>query len=59
MNQITRPRLVAHALRDGQSRAEVARRLGIAELTVGTLCKRIYRKLGIRRASQLHSFALE
>jgi DNA-binding CsgD family transcriptional regulator len=54
-----RERQVAHALRDGQSRAEVARRLGIAELTVGTLCKRIYRKLGIRRASQLHSFALE
>lgn len=54
-----RERQVARALRDGQSRADVARRLGISELTVGTLCKRIYRKLGIRRAAQLHHFNLE
>lgn len=54
-----RERQVARALRDGQARAEVARRLGISELTVGTLCKRIYRKLGIRRAAQLHDFTLE
>ena len=53
-----RERQVARALRDGQSRAEVARRLGIAPMTVGTLCKRIFRKLGIRRAAQLHSFEL-
>jgi DNA-binding CsgD family transcriptional regulator len=49
---------VARALRDGQSRAEVARRLAISPLTVGSLCKRIFRKLGIRRAAQLHSFEL-
>jgi DNA-binding CsgD family transcriptional regulator len=54
-----RERQVARALRDGQPRAEVARRLGISELTVGTLCKRIYRKLGIRRAAQLHDFTLD
>ena len=54
-----RERQVARALRDGQARAEVARRLGIAEGTVGTLCKRIYRKLGINRAAQLHGFTLE
>ena len=53
-----RERQVARALRDGQARAEVARRLGISALTVGTLCKRIYRKLGIQRAAQLHDFAL-
>ncbi|MCE2880950.1 MAG: helix-turn-helix transcriptional regulator [Planctomycetaceae bacterium] len=53
-----RERQVAQALRDGNSRAQVAQRLGIAEHTVGTLCKRIYRKLGIRRAAQLHSFDL-
>jgi DNA-binding CsgD family transcriptional regulator len=55
----SRERQVARALRDGQARAEVAQRLGISELTVGTLCKRIYRKLGIRRAAQLHDFTLE
>lgn len=54
-----RERQVARALRDGQPRAEVAQRLGIAELTVDTLCKRIYRKLGIRRVAQLHDFMLE
>jgi DNA-binding MarR family transcriptional regulator len=39
-----RERQVARALRDGQSRAEVARRLGIAPMTVDTLCKRIFKK---------------
>jgi DNA-binding CsgD family transcriptional regulator/predicted transcriptional regulator len=53
-----RERQVAQALRDGNSRAEVAQRLGITEHTVGTLCKRLYRKLGIRRAAQLHGFEL-
>ena len=57
-NLTARERQVARALRDGQSRAEVARRLGIAPLTVGTLCKRIFKKLGIRRAAQLNSFEL-
>lgn len=54
-----RERQVARALRDGQPRAEVARRLGISEHTVGTLCKRVYRKLGIRRAAQLNGFAID
>jgi DNA-binding CsgD family transcriptional regulator/DNA-binding transcriptional ArsR family regulator len=54
-----RERQIARALRDGQPRAEVAKRLGISALTVGTLCKRLYRKLGIRRAAQLHDFTLE
>lgn len=54
-----REKQVARALRDGQSRTEVAQRLGISELTVGTLCKRAYRKLGISRAAQLHGFALD
>ncbi len=54
-----REKQIARALRDGQSRAEVAERLGISELTVGTLCKRAYRKLGISRAAQLHGFALD
>lgn len=54
-----RERQVARALRDGQSRVEVAKRLSISALTVGTLCKRIFRKLGIQRAAQLHGFALD
>ena len=54
-----RERQVARALRDGLGRAEVAARLGISALTVGTMCKRIYGKLGIRRAAQLHDFAFE
>ncbi len=53
-----REREVALALRQGASRAAVAHRLGLSVLTVGTLCKRIYRKLGIRRAGQLHQFDL-
>ncbi len=54
-----RERQIARALRDGQPRAEVAMRLGISAHTVGTMCKRIYRKLGIRKAAQLHDFALD
>lgn len=50
---------IARGLRDGASRAEVARRLGISILTVGTLCKRIYKKLGIRRSADLHHFSLD
>jgi len=53
-----REREVARALRQGASRATVAQRLGLSVLTVGTLCKRIYRKLGIRRASELQQFDL-
>jgi DNA-binding CsgD family transcriptional regulator len=54
-----RERQVGRALRDGQTRAEVAQRLGISALTVGTLCKRVYRKLGIRRAADLHHFSFD
>lgn len=53
-----REREVARALRQGASRAAVAQRLGLSALTVGTLCKRIYRKLGIRRAAELQQFDL-
>jgi len=48
-----RERSVAIELRSGASRAEVARRLGLSVYTVGTLCKRIFRKLGIRRVTEL------
>lgn len=50
-----RERSVAIELRSGASRAEVAKRLGLSVYTVGTLCKRIFRKLGIRRAAELGS----
>lgn len=53
-----RERQVARALRDGHSRAEVGRRLSISAHTVGTLCKRIFSKLGIQRVAQLHGFEL-
>jgi len=53
-----REREIARGLRAGQSRGEVATSLGISVLTVGTLCKRLYRKLGIRRAADLHNFSL-
>ena len=53
-----RERQVARALRDGHSRSEVGRRLAISEHTVGTLCKRIFRKLGIQRVAQLHGFEI-
>ena len=50
-----RERSVAIELRSGASRAEVAKRLGLSVYTVGTPCKRIFRKLGIRRAAELGS----
>jgi len=53
-----RERSVAIELRSGASRAEVAKRLGLSVQTVGTLCKRIYRKLGIRRATEIGHGAL-
>ncbi|MBI1304507.1 MAG: hypothetical protein GC172_12085 [Phycisphaera sp.] len=49
-----RERSVAIELRGGASRAEVAKRLGLSVYTVGTLCKRIFRKLGIRRVTELN-----
>jgi DNA-binding CsgD family transcriptional regulator/DNA-binding MarR family transcriptional regulator len=54
-----REQQVARGLRDGKSRGEVAAHLGISALTVGTLCKRIYQKLGIRRVAELHHFTLD
>ena len=47
------------ALRDGKTRAAVAQHLGISVLTLGTICKRAYRKLGINRVSQLRDISLE
>lgn len=54
-----REREAVLALRDGHTRAAVAKRLGISVLTVGTICKRAYRKLGIHRASQLHDISID
>lgn len=53
-----RERSVAIELRSGASRAEAAKRLGLSVYTVGTLCKRIFRKLGIRRATELNHASL-
>lgn len=48
-----REREAVLALRDGTSRAAVAKHLGISVHTLGTICKRAYRKLGIHRVAQL------
>ena len=48
-----REREAVLALRDGRSRAAVAKHLGISVHTLGTVCKRAYRKLGINRVTQL------
>lgn len=40
-------------LSSGLSRPEIARKLGISLNTVGTLSKRIYAKLGVRRRAEL------
>ena len=53
-----RERSVAIGLRSSASRAEVAKRLGLSVYTVGTLCKRIFRKLGIRRVAELNHTTL-
>jgi len=54
-----REREAVLALRAGQTRAAVAKNLGLSVLTVGTICKRAYRKLGIHRASQLHDISID
>jgi DNA-binding CsgD family transcriptional regulator len=54
-----REREAVRALRDGKSRAAVAKHLGISVNTLGTVCKRAYRKLGINRVSQLRDIAIE
>jgi DNA-binding CsgD family transcriptional regulator len=48
-----RERQVALALAHGDSRPEIARRLGLSPHTVATVSKRIYAKLGVRRRAEL------
>lgn len=54
-----REREAVLALRDGSSRATVAKHLGISVQTLGTICKRAYRKLGINRVSQLQDVSID
>lgn len=49
---------IARELREGRSRGEIARRLSVSPHTIHTFCKRIFRKLGIKRARELQRFAL-
>ena len=51
-----REREIAKLLQEGLSRADVAGRLGISVQTVGSHCKRIFEKLGIRRVIELNRF---
>ncbi len=44
---------IAQAMLAGMTRVEVARHLGLSPHTISTVCKRIFRKLGIQRRSQL------
>lgn len=48
-----REREVALALRDGMTRVEIARKLGVSDNTIGTLMRRIYAKLGVHRRAEL------
>ncbi|MFM7806862.1 MAG: response regulator transcription factor, partial [Planctomycetota bacterium] len=48
-----REREVAIALVGGSTLPEIARQFGRSPHTIGTLTRRIYRKLGIRRRAQL------
>lgn len=50
---------IARELREGRTRVEIAQRLCVSPHTVHTYCKRLFRKLGIERASDLHRFALQ
>ena len=50
---------IARLLQTGLSRPEVAARLGISPQTVGTYCKRLFEKLGIRRAIELNRFSFD
>lgn len=54
-----REREIAKLLQGGLSRPEVATRLAISPQTVGSYCKRIYGKLGIRRATELGRYSFE
>jgi DNA-binding NarL/FixJ family response regulator len=44
---------VARALDLGKSRPQIAREFGLSQHTVGTLSKRIYRKLGVHSRAEL------
>lgn len=44
---------IAQAMLTGMTRVEVAKHLGLSPHTISTVCKRIFRKLGIQRRSQL------
>jgi DNA-binding CsgD family transcriptional regulator len=48
-----RERQVAEALAQGLSRQDIARTLGVTLNTVGTLARRLYRKIGVRSRAQL------
>lgn len=50
---------IARLLQSGLSRPEVAARLGISAQTVSTYCKRMFEKLGIRRAIELNRFSFD
>ena len=52
-------RRIARELRDGRTRNEIATKLRVSPHTVHAHCKRIFKKLGIDRASGLHAFPLE
>ena len=48
-----RERAVADALAGGMTRPEIAKQLGLSVHTVATMCKRVYKKLGIRNRAEL------
>jgi len=48
-----RERQVAVALRDGRTRNQIARALGISPNTVGTVTRKLYAKLGVHRRAEL------
>lgn len=48
-----RERQVAVSLRDGRTRNEIARELGISPNTVGTITRKLYAKLGVHRRAEL------
>lgn len=54
-----REREIAMMIQRGLSRAEVAKRLGISVETVSSHCKKLFKKLGIRRATELSAFSFE
>jgi len=51
--------LVARFLQDGCTRTEIASKLRIGSATVHTYCKRIFKKLNIKRAAELQRVSLD